>query len=101
MASAVELEKKPKLCKSLSEIKNKLNGFLVGIVDLLWRELQHEKPRKIHGFASLRYFSFALLHLVLLLQCMRESTGGEMSQDSNVPASVFRKQHNLHSSSYF
>ena len=56
MASAVELEKKPKLCKSLSEIKNKLNGFLVGIVDLLWRELQHEKPPK--SSASLRFVTF-------------------------------------------
>ena len=47
--------KKPKLCKSLSQ-ENKLNGFLVGIVDLLWRELKHEKPPK--SSASLRFVTF-------------------------------------------
>ena len=51
----VGLEKKPKLCKSLSQ-ENKLNGFLVGIVDLLWRELKHEKPPK--SSASLRFVTF-------------------------------------------
>ena len=57
MAAFVELEKKPKLCKSLSEqIENKLNGFLVGIVDLLLWELQHEKPPK--SSASLRFVTF-------------------------------------------
>ena len=63
--------------------------------------IETREASEILGFASLRYFSFALLHLIfvallhlifLLLQCIlqRESTAWEMSQDSNLPAVLFR-----------
>ena len=65
--------------------------------------IETREASEILGFASLRYFSFALLHLIfvallhlnfLLLQCIlqRESTAWEMSQDSNLPAILFRRQ---------